>query len=216
MLQLRDGFQDQFKKSFAPLELDAELKQEEYDTENVTVQIVELSTDDIAESNNWIGRNKPVYERAANEKEANSGGEADDGDEAEEEQEEELVPGFGVKAPKKKPKAAKAAADAPTDGHNDGEASEKPKRRKRVTKLPDEVKSKRGMGQFFAKQAHNTLKHTQAFRMKDRLERNKSRKKARIEKEKKIKLQNKREKHTKNSAKGKSKKAPKFNKNSKK
>lgn len=215
-MQLRDGFQDQFKKSFAPLEVDAELlKQEEYDTENVTVQIVELSTDDIAESNNWIGRNKPVYERAANEKEAGSDGEPDDGDDAEEEAEEELVPGFGVRAPKKKPKAAKAAAADHTA--TNGEASEQqPKRRKRVTKLPDEVKSKRGMGQFMAKQAHNTLKHTQAFRMKDRLERNKSRKKARIEKEKKIKLQNKREKHTKNSAKGKSKKAPKFNKNSKK
>ncbi|XP_055321178.1 nucleolar protein 12, partial [Sitodiplosis mosellana] len=59
--EIRDGFQDQFKKSFEPIELEGKLKEEEYDTENVTVQIVELSTDEIAKSNNWIGANRPVY-----------------------------------------------------------------------------------------------------------------------------------------------------------
>lgn len=207
-LQLKDGFQDQFKKSFEPIVLEGELKEEEYDTENVTVQIVELSTDQIAESNNWIGRNKPVYEcdkTQSSEEEHDS-------------EEEEVVPGFEVssKKPKKKQKVQKDDEDGDDDGDEAADGTDEPKRKKRIKKLPEDIKSKRAVGQFFAKQAHNTLKHSKAFRMKNRLEQNRSKKKARIEKEKKTKLQNKREKHKKNSAKGKPKKEPKFNDKKKK
>lgn len=125
------------------------------------------------------------------------------------------MPGFAVTStkPKRHPKTVAAAdgEDAEAKGADSGE----PKKRRRVTKLPDEVKSKRAMGQFIAKQGHNILKHTKAFRMKDRLERTRMQKKTRIQKDQKLKQQKKREgKHKKNSMKGKSKKEPKVNKTS--
>lgn len=173
--------------------MEGELKEEEYDTENVTVQIVELSTDEIAKSNNWIGANKPIYEgEQSSEDEACSD---DNGDE------EEEIPGFTVTSTKstKKPTAEKQPSD-----DNEIENTPEEGKRKKYTKIPDDIKSKRALGQLFAKRATNSLKNTKAFRLKDRLERNRLKKKARVEKEKRIKLQNKREKHKKNSAKGKS------------
>lgn len=178
------------------------MKEEEYDTENVTVQIVELSTDELAKTNNWIGANKPRYED-----EQSSG--ADQNDSGVDESEEEDVPGFTVtvRKPKKRPIAA------------DEENVEKPEEtvvKKKTKKLREDFKSKRAMGQYLAKQAQNTLQHSKAYQTKNRLERIRNMKKARIEKEKRIKLQNKREKHKKNSAKpSKPPKASKFSKKGK-
>lgn len=189
--QLKDGFQDQFKISFAPIELEGKLKEEEYDTENVTVQVIELSSDDIAKSNNWIGANKPVYEGAQS-----SDAESDSGVEEEEEQ----IPGFTVTSTK--PSKKSTTEHTPVDNENDNEAetSQDGTVNKKFKKLPENLKSKRALGQFLAKRATSSLKHSKAFQMKNKLERNKSKKKARFEKEKKIKLKNKREKHKKNSS----------------
>lgn len=191
-MQIRDGFQEQFKTSFAPIELEGQLKEEEYDTENVTVQIVELSTDEIAKSNNWIGANKPVYEG-----EQSSGNEESS---AEDEEEEEEIPGFTVSSTKSKKKITNKKEKSNNDETKPDVDESKPK--KKFSKIPDDIKSKRALGQLFAKRATNSLKHSKAFQMKNRLEQNRSKKKARIEKEKRIKLQNKREKHKKNSSKG--------------
>lgn len=185
------------------------MKEEEYDTENVTVQIVELSTDEIAKSNNWIGANKPIYEGEKSSENEESSAEEEDDDE---EEEEEQIPGFTVSStkPKKKPAIEKHQPD--------NDETEKPveevKRRKKYTKIPETIKSKRALVQVFAKRATNSLKNTKAFRLKDRLDQNRSKKKARAEKEKRTKLQNKREKHMKNSSKGQRKLA-KANKMSK-
>lgn len=162
------------------------MKEEEYDTENVTVQIVELSTDEIAKSNNWIGANKPVYEGDRSSGEENSSDEDDE--------EEEQIPGFTVTS---LAKPSKKSTKTTEDNENDNES----KTEKKFKPIPDEIKTKRALGQFFAKRATNSLKHSKAFQMKSKLERNKNRKKARIEKEKRIKLQNKREKHKKNTTK---------------
>lgn len=181
--------------------MEGKLKEEEYDTENVTVQIVELSTDAIAKSNNWIGANRPVYE----------GDKCDDeesGSDEEEEEEEEQIPGFTVTSTKPSKKKFTTAVEKTTEnGDADGTVDEnKPK--KKFKKIPEEIKSKRALGQYFAKRATNSLKHSKAFQMKNKLEGNRNRKKARVEKEKRIKLQNKREKHKKNSAKGTKKTKP--------
>lgn len=172
------------------------MKEEEYDAEDVTVQIVELSPDDIAKSNNWIGSNKPIYEKD----------QASDVDEQSSEPEEEgSVPGFGSVISSKSTKKM----DIQDDNAND-ENGEDVKKKK---KFKDDFKSKRAMGQYLAKQAQNSLKHSKAFQMKNKLEKIRNKKKARIEKEKRIKLQNKREKHKKNST--KPQKPSKFNKKGK-
>lgn len=168
------------------------MKEEEYETEDVTVQIVELSPDDIAKSNNWIGRNKPIYEG-----DKNSDDDAESSNDEDDEGEVEQVPGFTVTStkPSKKQNAEKKDTE---NAENIDENNEKPVKKK---KIPQDFKSKRAMGQFFAKQAQNTLKHSKAFQTKNKLERIRNKKKARIEKEKRIKLQNKREKHKKNPSK---------------
>lgn len=204
--QIKDGFQDQFKKSFAPIELEGELKEQEYDTENVTVQIVELSTDEIAKENNWIGANRPVYEGEQS---------SDNESGSEEDASEEEIPGFTVTSTKPLKKSTAKANSTGDGGEEDTVDENKPK--KKFKKIPEDIKSKRALGQFFAKRATNSLKHSKAYQMKNRLERNKNKKKARIEKEKRVKLQNKREKHKKNSTKtSKEPKTSKTNKMSKK
>lgn len=101
----------------------------------------------------------------------------------------------------------------PTDGGEEENTVDETKSKKKFKKIPEDIKSKRALGQFFAKRATNSLKHSKAYQLKNRLERNKNKKKARIEKEKRIKLQNKREKHKKNST--KSSKEPKTSKTNK-
>lgn len=176
--------------------MEGKLKEEEYDTENVTVQIVELSTDEIAKSNNWIGANRPVYE----------GDKSDDGDSGsddEEEEEEEQIPGFTVTSTKpSKKKPITEVENTTEDGVAEDGTADDSKPKKKFKKIPEEIKSKRALGQYFAKRATNSLKHSKAFQMKSKLESNRNRKKARVEKEKRIKLQNKREKHKKNTTRG--------------
>lgn len=170
------------------------MKEEEYDTENVTVQIVELSTDEIAKSNNWIGANKPIYE--GEQSSENEDSSANDDDEVEEE-----IPGFTVSSTKSK---KKSTTEKKQPGNDETEQTvDEGKRKKKFGKIPEDIKSKRALGQLFVKRATNSLKHSKAFRLKNRLDENRSKKKARIEKEKRVKLQNKREKHKKNSSKGK-------------
>lgn len=206
------------------------MKEEEYDTENVTVQIVELSPDEIAKSNNWIGSNKPVYEVNGSSNNAtskrsteNTGGlgdakdgdndddDDDDNEDDDEEEEEEEVPGFTVTSIKKTKKPSPITDENVDD--ESGEEEKKPKRRRK--NLPESFSSKREIGQVLAKNVQNKLRQSKAFRTKAKLERVRDKKKAWIEKEKRMKQQNKRDKHKKNSAKGGGggvkEKPPKFN-----
>lgn len=170
--------------------MEGKLKEEEYDTENVTVQIVELSPEEIARSNNWIGANRPLYNES--EKAASD----DDGSEQEDENDDEetAVPGFSLTT-SKKPKKTIVTENGESEAQDDTQTKRK---KKRISNLPDDLTSKRAVGQFLAKKTQNTLRHTKAFRTKDKLEKIRNKKKARIEKEKRIKLQNKRDKHKKN------------------
>lgn len=175
--------------------MEGKLKEEEYDTGNVTVQIVELSTDEIAKSNHWIGSNRPVYEGdQSSEEESHS-----------EEEEEEQIPGFTITSTKPSKKTIKkktSTGDTALDNEGSEKTGAETKPKKKFKPIPEDIKSKRALGQFFSKRATNSLKHSKAFQMKNRLEGNKNRKKARAEKEKKIKQQNKRDKHKKNTVRG--------------
>lgn len=177
------------------------MKEEEYDDAdgNVTVQIVELSSDDIAKSNNWIGSNRPVYDDVD---------EASENEESETEQDvdEDFVPGFGTKKPSKKVSSRK-------DVGNNTDLSEQKSINSK--KFKEEFKSKRAMGQYLAKQAQSSLKQSKAFQTKNKLEKIRNKKKARIEKEKRIKLQNKREKHKKKNSVKSKKPTTKFGKRGK-
>lgn len=64
---------------------------EEYEDEDVTVKVTELSTSEIANRNNWIGENKPHYEAPVSEEES----------ENDTSEEIESVPGMEIKAKQK-------------------------------------------------------------------------------------------------------------------
>lgn len=176
------------------------LREQEYDTEEVNVQIVELSTDELAKSNNWIGANKPIYANDGQNGKKNgreSDEDEDEPDDDEEEEEEEEVPGFTITSTKKAKRPIVTKTDVEIKNPDCPEEDQK----NTAHKPHESFTSKRAMGQFYAKKAQSTLKQSKAYQTKDKLERVRNKKKAFIEKEKRIKLQNKREKHKKKSTK---------------
>ncbi|XP_015108381.1 nucleolar protein 12 [Diachasma alloeum] len=74
-------------------ELEELLLKQEYETDGKTVSILELNVNDLAQSSNWIGENKPKYEEECNDEE--------EVEEAEE-SEEQNVPGMELKPKKSK------------------------------------------------------------------------------------------------------------------
>lgn len=165
------------KKSFEPIpELADELNEEEFETEEVQVTITELSTSELAKSNNWIGQNRPKY----------SDDEEEAVEESEAEEEAEEVPGMGLYVvPKKTPKkTTKKTEENNEEETEDAKKSEWPLSKKNI-------KSKRELGVVASKDALQTLKNSKAFQQKQRLDMLKDRKKARRLKENRIKLQEK-------------------------
>lgn len=181
------------------------MKEEEYDAEDVTVQIVELSTDELAKINHWIGPNKPVYSQNGHSDDANQATDEDDdnniaGDD-DDDDEGEAVPGFTVTNIKERRKGIKREKnEGPAECDEDNDEDTK-KKIKKIRNLKTEFKTKRGMGQFMAKKTQNTLKHSKAFRTKAHLDRVKSKKKSRIERQKKEKLLKKKGKFNKDTSK---------------
>lgn len=198
---MRDSFQSQFKKSFEPIVLEGKLKEEEYETENVTVQIVELSTDEMAKTNNWIGANKIIYEEDKPKENENS----DDDDDADEEE----VPGFTVTSIKKKVKKPKTITE--DESEDEGGSSQLNIKNNKN----EDFKSKRAIGQYLAKKAQSSLKQSKAFQTKNKLDRIRNKKKTRMEKDKRAKLQSKKEKFQKGSKQTKEHKPSKFSRGKK-
>lgn len=153
----------------------------------MTVTVTELSTSELAKSNNWIGQNRPKYSDDEDDDEKTKA--AAEGDE-EDIADEEEVPGMGlyVKKIPPKPKAlAKDGADAAAADENGETAGSK-------WKLPDTkkpIKSKRELGVIVQKDAMRTLKNSKAFQQKQRLDQLRDRKKARRDKAKRILVQTK-------------------------
>ncbi|KAK9888349.1 hypothetical protein WA026_000604 [Henosepilachna vigintioctopunctata] len=62
--KIKSEARESYKKlvvSHRPIPELQHLLEEEYEDENSTVKIVELSTNEIAKQNNWIGANAPIY-----------------------------------------------------------------------------------------------------------------------------------------------------------
>lgn len=157
------------KKSFAPIPgLEDELNEEEYETEEVSVKIVELSTADLTANQNWIGENKPQYDK---EPESNAQDDKSNDVVADE------IPGMGLTV---KPQIVKAV---------DAESTKENKLAKSIA--DKEFKSKKDLLRTIQKGEMRTLKASKAFKTKQKLDRVKDRKKGKIEREKRMKMQNK-------------------------
>lgn len=93
--RLKAEAKESYKKlvvSHRPIPELEDLLEDKYEDEDVTVKVVELSTNEIAQQNHWIGSNQPNYEPSSEEEE--------DDDDNEEQAEE--MPGMELKAKKVK------------------------------------------------------------------------------------------------------------------
>lgn len=172
--QAREDLKSKFKLSFAPIpELADEFNEEEFETEDVKVKIVELSTSELAKSNNWIGENRPKYsdDEAVEEDDDASTGEPYDG-----------VPGMDLTFPAKPAKKSKAKEQQFVVEDDD----EKP-----ATIDHGLYKSKRNLTGTVHNKAVKALKSSKAFQMKRKLDQLKDRKKSRLEREKRKKIHSK-------------------------
>ncbi|XP_057321714.1 uncharacterized protein LOC130665390 [Microplitis mediator] len=91
--RIKKEAQEKFKKLVSQRdvpELEELLSQHEYETDGKSVSILELNINQLTQSANWIGENKPTYE------------EVSENDEESDEEEEDVVPGMELKRKKSK------------------------------------------------------------------------------------------------------------------
>ncbi|XP_055640167.1 nucleolar protein 12 [Toxorhynchites rutilus septentrionalis] len=147
-------------------------EEQEYDTENVTVKVVELSTTDLAKQNNWIGENRAaVRDEEESNEEPSSGDEEDD---------METIPGMELdnNSHRKKSKVTQHA-------HEDGETQEKqagtsPKQKPRVPVLNlDGIRSKKELNHKLKRYALKSMQKSKAFQLSMRAKQQKQLKKSR-------------------------------------
>uniref|UniRef100_A0AAG5CT18 Nucleolar protein 12 n=1 Tax=Anopheles atroparvus TaxID=41427 RepID=A0AAG5CT18_ANOAO len=156
-------------------------QEEEYDTENVTVKVVELSTTELAKENNWIGENRS---RAAD---SESEPEERLSDEDADEHQLGVVPGMELEGEKKIRRKVKHIDDE-TDGAGpsvvkkkvkEEEGGEKPKPKKGPVLNLEGIRSKKDLNHKIKRYALKSMKQSQAFRQKHRLQQQKQLKKSR-------------------------------------
>ncbi|XP_001647890.2 nucleolar protein 12 [Aedes aegypti] len=175
--RIRHEAKDNVKKlyhSYKPIpELSAaDREEDEYDTENVTVKVVELSTTDLAKQNNWIGENSAVVR---------------DEEETDEEQEEDqsssdgedidTVPGMELEGEKPKKKKSKPSNDSEDDQDEPEDkvtpaASGKEKRHGPVLNL-DGVRSKKELNKKLKRHAQKSMQKSKAFQRSVRVQQQK-------------------------------------------
>lgn len=126
----------------------------------------------MAKSNNWIGLNRPIY--SDDEKHDESETEAVPNS-------AEEIPGMGLTSKKELSTKKSAKTNIQKDVKGKDKIEEDP------AKLGNIIKPKKEV----SKDALRTLKNSKAFQIKQKLDQLKDRKKARIEREKRIKVQTK-------------------------
>ncbi|EAL40543.3 nucleolar protein 12 [Anopheles arabiensis] len=164
----------------------AEEQEDEYDTENVTVKVVELSTRDLAKENNWIGENRGMVKDDESDAENSS----DDGND---EQQLGVVPGMELEGEKKvKRKHKLSAEEGSSNEAENGESAvkEKAKPKKGPVLNLDGIRSKKDLNHKIKRYALKSMKTSQAFRQKTRLQQQKQLKQSR-------RIRHQKEKHLK-------------------
>lgn len=149
-------------KSYAPVpEIEEILAEETFETDEVKVSVVELSTSELAKRSNWIGANKPVY----------SGDEEEEDEAAEESAEEEVneLPGMELTVKKRKLAQKKEAKIVEKETEKEEEEDE----------TVYQFKNKRELNKVIKKQATKTIKKSKAFQTKGKIDAKKMQKKSR-------------------------------------
>ncbi|XP_058118684.1 nucleolar protein 12 [Anopheles ziemanni] len=182
--RIRDEAKDNVKKlyhSFKPIpELmekeDEEDQEEEYDTENVTVKVVELSTTELAKENNWIGANRGAKDSESEQEQEQSDDEAD-------ERQLGVVPGMELEGEKKVKRKLKAFTEESDDETKKAgkvqEGEDKSRQKKGPVLNLDGIRSKKELNHKIKRYALKSMKQSQPFRQKHRLQQQQNLKKSR-------------------------------------
>lgn len=164
----------QFYHSYKALpKLTAEDREEEqeYDTENVTVKVVELSTTDLAKENNWIGENRAVVR-----------GEDDDEEEEEVESSSEdeekildIIPGMELAGEKPRKRKYPKKNDSEEDEVQEEEqTSSKGKQKPRGPVLNLEgITSKKDLNKKLKRHANKSMQKSKIFQRSVRVQQQK-------------------------------------------
>ncbi|XP_052895059.1 nucleolar protein 12 [Anopheles moucheti] len=166
-------------------------QEDEYDMENVTVKVVELSTRDLAKENNWIGENRGIVE-----KDEESGPEepSDDEDDYLEEKQLGVIPGMELEGEKRVKRKYKQLPDEDSidgrEGQEDRTEADKPKPKKGPVLNLEGIRSKKELNHKLKRYAMKSMKKSQAFRQKARVHQQKQLKQSR-------RIRHQKEKHMK-------------------
>uniref|UniRef100_A0A2M4ANM9 Nucleolar protein 12 n=1 Tax=Anopheles triannulatus TaxID=58253 RepID=A0A2M4ANM9_9DIPT len=162
---------------------DEDDQEEEYDTENVTVKVVELSTSALAKENNWIGENRGAVlaQDEANEESGQSSEE--DEDDEDDHKRIGVVPGMELEGEKKVKRKLTPFVET-EDADEEGKAKkpvteEKPKPKKGPVLNLEGIRSKKDLKHKLKRYALKSMKSSQAFRQKNRLQKQKQLKQSR-------------------------------------
>lgn len=166
--------------SYKPIpELSAQEQEEEeqeYDTENVTVRVVELSTKDLAKQNNWIGENHAMVR-----------GEVDDSEPSEtesiaEENDLRTIPGMDLasEGSTKNKKSVKHDVETPEKEETEEKSTDRRKQQPRGPVLNLEgIRSKKELNHKLKLHAQKSLKKSKAYQQTVRAQQQKQMKKSR-------------------------------------
>ncbi|XP_058062184.1 nucleolar protein 12 [Anopheles bellator] len=156
-----------------------EEEEDEYDTENVTVKVVELSTSVLAKENHWIGENRaPKDDADGDEEQQNEQSDDDEGNRL------GVVPGMELEGEHKVRRKSKPFAER---GDEEGEPScsqkateqEKPKQKKGPVLNLEGIRSKKELNHKLKRYALKSMKKSQVFRQKNRIQKQKQLKESR-------------------------------------
>lgn len=156
-----------------------QLLSNEYENDDVTVKVVELSTNDIAEKTNWIGQNKPKEETSEEEEEPESS--------------EDEIPGMGLK--ERRVKEVPLSEGEGEDGEERESDEEEDGKEKVFT-------SKKDINKFVKHEALKKIQNSKAFQAKNKMEKIKNKKNSSRLKHQNKKIKSKKTK-TKQRGKGK-------------
>lgn len=182
--RIRHEAKDNVKKlyhSYKPIpDLTAEDREEEqeYDTENVTVKVVELSTTDLAKENNWIGENKAVVRGEDSDDEE----EEDESSSEDEEKDLDTIPGMELAG--EKPKKRKLLEKNENDDERQEPEEEpttgtvKSKKRGPVLNL-EGVTSKKELNKKLKRHAHKSMLKSKVYQRSVRVQQQKQLKQSR-------------------------------------
>ncbi|XP_053667754.1 nucleolar protein 12 [Anopheles marshallii] len=158
----------------------ADEQEDEYDTENVTVKVVELSTRDLAKENNWIGENRGIAEQ---DEESDPEELSDDGDDILEEQQLGVIPGMELEGEKRVKRKHKQLAEEDLiddrEEKEDNTETDKAKPKKGPVLNLEGIRSKKELNHKLKRYAMKSMKKSQAFRQKARVHQQKQLKQSR-------------------------------------